>query len=240
MSCSGQIGGKFFNADSHDTPFLGENSVPKAVTPQNCHRNRIRQLKILNLRIALLSSVFVFPSISIGDEISLGSKRSPVNIIEYGSLTCDYCIDFHRNVLPKIVEAYIAVEKVSFTYRHYPTSKPALEGAVAADCSGEKFYEMLDFLYNEITEWYMVSDRQHVFEAQASSMGINLESFRKCIASEQAKEKVIAEQRTASDEYGVLGTPTFIVNGDKVTGKQTFEEMKLLIEVAIKKSQQNI
>tara|TARA_R110002049_G_scaffold308839_2_gene514421 strand:+ start:8358 stop:8813 length:456 start_codon:yes stop_codon:yes gene_type:complete len=85
----------------------------------------------------------------------------------------------------------------------------------------------------------MSSDRQKVFEEQASSMGINRESFRKCIVSEQAREQVVAEQQIASEDYEVLGTPTFLVNGDKVTGKQTFGEFRLLIEAAIEKNWQN-
>jgi protein-disulfide isomerase len=181
--------------------------------------------------------ILVLPSISHGNDISLGSTKAPVNIIEYGSLTCDYCIDFHKNILPEIIEEYIVEGKVSFTYRHYPTSESALEGAVAADCSGDKFYEMLEFLYNNVSAWYAASNRQSVFEKQSSSIGVNLESFRNCIVSAKSKQRVLSEQRIASDKYQVLGTPTFFINGEIVRGKKTFEDMRHLIESAIQSSQ---
>ena len=37
-------------------------------------------------------------------DIAVGSKDAPVTIIEYSSLTCGHCANFHKNVLPGLKE----------------------------------------------------------------------------------------------------------------------------------------
>ncbi len=190
-------------------------------------------LKHLYLKIAVLMGAVFVSLASYGEELSLGDESSPVHFVEYGSLTCDYCIDFHRNVLPKIMETYIATGKVRFTYRHYPTSEAALEGAVAVDCSGNQFYEMLNLLFSDVIVWYKATNRQDVFAEQASSIGVDMTSFKRCQANPKTGNLIVSNQKADSDQYTIVGTPTFLINGNVVKGKKTFEALSILIDKAI-------
>ena len=38
----------------------------------------------------------------------LGDPDAPVTIIEYASLTCPHCAQFHNEILPELKERYIA------------------------------------------------------------------------------------------------------------------------------------
>ena len=40
-------------------------------------------------------------------ELSLGKDDAPVTIVEYASLTCGHCANFHNTVFPKIKEKYV-------------------------------------------------------------------------------------------------------------------------------------
>ena len=46
------------------------------------------------------------------DDRILGSAEAPITLIEYSSLTCQYCAAFHANALPKIKETWIADGRV--------------------------------------------------------------------------------------------------------------------------------
>ncbi|WP_345894582.1 thioredoxin domain-containing protein [Vibrio campbellii] len=61
--------------------------------------------------IAFTATTLLF-SFAVRAEPVLGSARAPVTIVEYGSLTCGYCVRFHREVLPLIKTRYIDTGQV--------------------------------------------------------------------------------------------------------------------------------
>ena len=174
-------------------------------------------------------------SVASSDELTLGSEKAPVTLIEYGSLTCDNCVRFHRNVFPRIKKHYIDSRKVRFVYRHFPTSEAAVHGARAAQCAGDRYYEMLDKLFSTVADWYQSDNRNSVFTQQASSLGLNSEVYRLCLNDPKHLDKIKNQQRTARKEFDVTGTPTFFINGKIIRGKRSFVEMKALITEALNK-----
>jgi protein-disulfide isomerase len=60
---------------------------------------------------------------------ALGDPNAPVTIIEYASLTCPHCAEFHEDVLPQLKERYIAPGKVRLVYRDFPLDQRALAAA---------------------------------------------------------------------------------------------------------------
>jgi len=164
------------------------------------------------------------------EELALGSKYSKVTLIEYGSLTCDHCIGFHRKVLPELKKNYIESGKVKFIYRHYPTSKVALQAAIAAECSGDKYYEMLDDLYNNVAKWYSSRKPGIWFQEKAVSLGVDGKSFETCYFDKNVRQNILNEQKEGFDTFGVKGTPTFLINGEVISGKQTYQALKTIID----------
>ena len=53
--------------------------------------------------------------------------------------------------------------------------------------------------------------------------------FDKC-SSNQSIIEGLTEVKQRGRKYGVVGTPTFFINGQKLQGEVTFEQMKALIE----------
>jgi protein-disulfide isomerase len=70
-------------------------------------------------------------------EQSFGDPKAPVTVIEYASLTCHHCRDFHIKTWPAIREKYVNTGKVRFVLREFPLDNLALGGFMLARCSGD-------------------------------------------------------------------------------------------------------
>ena len=89
----------------------------------------------------------------------LGDPDAPVTIIEYASLTCPHCAQFHNEVLPELKERYIAPGKVRLIYRDFPLDQVALAAAALAHCDGsDRYFSMLDVLFETQRNWARADD----------------------------------------------------------------------------------
>src|ERR687895_628759 len=59
------------------------------------------------------------PVVAEGDKV-LGNADAPVTIVEYFSLGCPHCKNFHETVLPKLKTDYIDTGKVRLVFRDFP------------------------------------------------------------------------------------------------------------------------
>src|SRR5882757_2603819 len=68
--------------------------------------------------------------------LTLGRRRAPVELIEYGDLQCPYCKEFSETVLPQVIEGPVAAGMAKVTFRNFliigPQSLPAGAAAIAA------------------------------------------------------------------------------------------------------------
>nr|BAJ06931.1 disulfide isomerase [uncultured bacterium] len=175
-------------------------------------------------------------SSALSEEVSLGSNQAPVTIIEYGSLTCGKCLSFHRHVYPKLKKQYIDTGTVRFIFRHFPTGEAAVYGARAVNCTGDKYYEMLDKLFSTTDKWIRAENREAIFVKYATSLELNSEAFVTCIRNKKHLDNILLQQNAARKHLDVIGTPTFFINEKIVRGKRSFLEMEALISEAINKS----
>ena len=194
----------------------------------------LKQLSIIFCAIACL-----FTSSAYAD-YALGSPSAPVTIIEYGSLTCDYCVRFHRDVLPLIESRHIETGNVRFIYRDFPTSVTALQGAVAAQCSGSnQYYMMLNSLFRTVGDWALAKDVNLALIELASSLGLNKEAFKTCLEDPLQSQIIENERDQAIFEHDVTGTPTFLINDKLVRGIKNIDEIEILIQDALNHAKQS-
>jgi len=73
-------------------------------------------------------------------EISMGSAKAPVTVINYSSLTCGHCANFHTVVLPEIDKSYIKPGKVRIIFRDYPGDQLSVKAHRVAWSKGEIKY----------------------------------------------------------------------------------------------------
>src|SRR5438477_4656714 len=73
----------------------------------------------------------------------LGRPDAPNILIDYFSLTCPYCANFHAAVLPVVKRDWIDTGRLRFIYRHFPSDSTATRGSLLAECGGPQFFETI-------------------------------------------------------------------------------------------------
>src|SRR5262249_50923061 len=75
---------------------------------------------------------------SSASDMTIGSASAPAKLIEYASVTCPHCREFHATVWDQLKTNYIDTGKVQFTFREFPTPPPqvAVAGFQIARCGG--------------------------------------------------------------------------------------------------------
>ena len=59
-------------------------------------------------------------------DVNIGNLEAPVQIVEYASLGCIHCKQFHKDVFYDLKKNYIDDGKIGFKFRHFPLNAPAL------------------------------------------------------------------------------------------------------------------
>lgn len=163
-------------------------------------------------------------------EREYGNPNAPVTIIEYASLTCPHCRNYHKNVFPKVKRHYVDTGKVRYIIREFPIGRTAGTAAIVTRCAPEgKYLSMTESFLARQGEWVSQDVRPDAIYGVAKSSGMSRAEFDKCLTN-QAIIDGLTEVKQRGRKYGVIGTPTLFVNGQKLQGEMTFEEVKALIE----------
>jgi protein-disulfide isomerase len=158
-------------------------------------------------------------------DFPVGSPDAKVVIVEYASVTCPHCANFHNNVLPTLKEKYIKTGKVRYVFREFPTppEELAMAGHAVARCAGgEKRDLVIETIMRQQMD--MVAQAQgptgaeQYFKTLAASVGMNEQQFKACLSNETIL-KVLVDVRQKGIEAGVKGTPTIFINGTKFEGR---------------------
>ncbi|NJM35929.1 MAG: DsbA family protein [Rhodomicrobium sp.] len=163
-------------------------------------------------------------------ERGLGNPQAPVTIIEYASLGCPVCAAYHKQVLPKIKQAYIDTGKVYFIFREFPIGETPAAAAHAARCVPEKdFFRINEKFMANRGKWNSRDPNPDLLYKIVQETGLSRAAFDSCMANQKIKEG-LTEVKQRGRGFGVKGTPAFFVNGQPVRGNMSFEEMRKLIE----------
>ena len=159
------------------------------------------------------------------DDRILGKADAPITIVEYASLTCPHCAAFARDTLPKIKSEWIDPGKAKLVFRDFPLDGSAVKAAVLARCAPpDKFYGFIDVLFSSQESWARNPDPTPGLARIAKLGGMSEEQFNACMADSALQDKVLASRLTAEKEYKVESTPTFFINGTKLTGALPYEQ----------------
>jgi len=164
------------------------------------------------------------------DDIVEGDANAPITLIEYSSLTCPHCARFQTDVLPQIKKDYIDTGKVKLVQRDFPLDGTAVKAAQLAHCAGPmRFSAMVDVLFRTQDQWRNEQAVEKLAQIAATA-GMDRATFDACLANKDIEGKIVASRRAGEDAFQVNSTPTFIVNGVKMTGEASYDAFKALFE----------
>jgi len=167
----------------------------------------------------------------------LGKPEAPVTIVEYASMTCPHCAHFHKVTYPELKKRYIDTGKVRFIFREFPLDRLAAAGAMLARCAGEgeKYFGVVDLLFDNQEKWAVRQPLPPLMNLMKQA-GFTQATFEKCLADTELLGKLEQERDDAAKKYKVESTPTLFINGNKVAGAISIEEMAKQIDALLPKS----
>jgi protein-disulfide isomerase len=167
----------------------------------------------------------------------LGNPDAPVTIIEYASLTCPHCAQFHKEVLPALTERYIAPGKVRLIYRDFPLDQTALAAAALAHCAGpERYFGMLDALFETQGNWARADDPIAALKQLGKLGGLTEQKMDACFADQALTDGILKERLAGQNQYQIGSTPTFIIDGKAYPGSRDVEAFSALIDPLLDRS----
>ena len=171
------------------------------------------------------------------DDFTIGKADAPVSIIEYASLTCPHCADFHVNVLPRLKAEYVDTGKVRIAFRDFPLDQAALAAAMVARCAGpERHYALSNLFFTRQPQWTGANEPIGAMARLAALAGMSADDVQACLKQE-AVEKAVLDQRLLSEKvFDINATPSFVINGTLHSGGMTFEEFKAILDPLIAKA----
>ena len=164
----------------------------------------------------------------------LGDPDAPVTIIEYSSLTCPHCAAFHTDTLPAIKERFVETGQAKIVYRDFPLDQNALNAAVIAHCAGDdRYFAFLEAMFASQERWARSSDPTESLLQLAGLGGMPREQAEACLADDAMLDAVLQSRLDGQAEYSVSSTPTFVINGEVVSGNRSVDEFATVIEAAL-------
>lgn len=170
-------------------------------------------------------------------DIVIGSAKAPVTITEYASMSCPHCAAWGENVFPMLRTRYIDTGKVRFVFREFPLDIKAAGASMLARCiakgDAEKYLAVIATMYQQLDP--LLARTKDTLIQIGKLNGMSEDEVAACETDQSLLEKLKADQQYAFNTLKVDSTPTFFVNGQRVKGAMSFEEMEAIIKPMLKR-----
>jgi protein-disulfide isomerase len=181
----------------------------------------------------------VSSKIKLDGEPTRGPKDAKVTIVEYSDFQCPYCERAYDTLESQVLKEY--GDRVRFVFKNCPLTNIhpwAEDAALAVECAfqqgSDQFWGLYNGLFahqNEITKDNL---RAKVTEI-AAARGADTAKLIGCLDGHQSADALKADLDEAA-ALGVDSTPTFFINGRRLSGAQTFDSFKALIDRELESS----
>ncbi|GAA0735958.1 thioredoxin domain-containing protein [Sphingomonas japonica] len=186
----------------------------------------------------------------------MGNPDAPIKLVEFGSRTCHVCAEFDEQGLEPLKANYISTGKVSYEFRDYLRNGADLGAALLGACGGPgTFFPILDQMmraqegtletlqalpesfYAQLEGLPPAQQTARYAEAAGyvdfiKQRGIPEPQARQCLADVAAAETLTKSTQSATEEYAIPGTPTFLINGSVVDNTVNWTQLEAALKRA--------
>lgn len=171
----------------------------------------------------------------------MGNPRAKVRLTEYASLTCSHCAQFDKVGYAPLTDRYVRTGQVAYEFRNQVRDQFDLAAALVTRCGGtSRFFAMTHNLFDIQNVW--MERAQNIDQARLSTLagkppqqtlpiiadlaglkafgttrGLTKGQLDACLSNKPAIDRLVALTKEAREKRGVTGTPSFDVNGRRVT-----------------------
>lgn len=183
----------------------------------------------------------------------IGNPDAPIKLLEFGALSCSHCAEFSEQGGAELRDKFIASGRVNYELRLFMLNALDMPAALLVTCGAP---EAVPGLAEQFWSWQptMFENLQKAGEAQMQAIstqkppanfvslarvsgmdqfitqrGIAADQAAACLADTNKATALAKETQDASAKYEITGTPTFMINGDKVA-QNAWPELKAQLE----------
>ncbi len=173
-------------------------------------------------------------------EVYLGKKDARVDVIEYASMSCSHCADFSNTIFPEVSKEYIKTGKIRYVLRHFVLNEPAMKGAQLVECAPKgKHYKFVKVLFKLQEKWAFTMDTEKALKTIANVGGMSDADFTACMKDKALQDEILQTRLDAEKNLKIEGTPTFFMNGEKVTAVSDFAKFKAALDPILKQAEES-
>ena len=156
----------------------------------------------------------------IGDSPVMGASDRKIVMLVFSDFQCPFCATANKGVKEFMTKHK---DKVTLVYKHFPLTQihpealPAARAAWAANKQG-KFWEYHDALFANQAKL-----GEAFYLETATSLKLDTTKFN---TDRKAADNFIVQDFQLGRKIGIDGTPTFIMNGEVVTGAASLADLE--------------
>ena len=156
----------------------------------------------------------------------MGRDDAPIHVIEYYSMTCGHCADFHNNTFPKVEAKLIDEGIVRFEMRPFPLDGLALRAHALVRAVPEvKFFPLVKMLLAKQPVWVRAADPVAELQKMARLAGVGADEFNAIMRNRPLLEGIVDIRQQGMEQWKISATPSFIVNDElTISGNRTYED----------------
>ncbi|HYZ47484.1 MAG TPA: thioredoxin domain-containing protein [Sphingomonas sp.] len=184
------------------------------------------------------------------DGFVMGNPNAPVKLVEYGSRSCPHCAKFDEEGAPQLRDKYVASGRVSYEFRDYAIHGPIDVPAIILGRCGDPstYFPMLDQMMrnqnnflskassldqakltpiqNDPVKLASVLAEQLGYLDFVRQRGVSESAARACLADKSAYDAMVKTMQKANALPDFVGTPTFLINDQKLDNVGTWEQLE--------------
>lgn len=168
------------------------------------------------------------------DSPKIEVPNAKVTVVEFLDPECEAC----RAAYPTVKQVLKDYEgKITYVVRYFPLHKNSQLAIKTVEAAGEqgKYWEMLDKLFTNQTEWSEKDTPQtEIFMKYAQDLGLDMDKFKQAITKKEFEDKANRDKSDGTSA-GVQGTPTFFINGMQAGNVMNYAEFKNKIDAELNK-----
>lgn len=173
-------------------------------------------------------AVAAIEEVRVGSSPARGPEDAPVTVVVFSDFQCPFCAK-SLSTMAQLEAHYPG--KLRFVFKNNPlpihaSAKLAAKAALAANEQG-KFWAFHDALFARQKDEGAFDAAS--LEGYASDLGLDIARFRRSMSAGDLDAAIQADMAEGK-RLNVRGTPTFFVNGRRVTGMQPLSAFRAVVD----------
>lgn len=173
-----------------------------------------------------------------------GGQNAQVVIVSFDDLQCPFCTQMHQSLFPTVLNRY--GEKIKIVYKDFPltTIHPwalhaALDSSFLARQNSDSYWDFVDYVHahqgdiqgHNRTQPEQFADLDKIAVMLAQQHGAEAGKLQSCLRS--GDEASVDASLQEGKDLGIDSTPTIFVNGLRVNGTLSSEDVEKIVDRAL-------